>query len=62
MDTAVLGKAFLGVAVWLAVAVFAVIAAASWDPLWGFFPVLAAVFAAWAIGEWVVRREMRGQR
>lgn len=47
----------LGLAAWLAVAVFAVIAVANWDPLWGFFPVLAAVLAAWAIGEYVTGRE-----
>lgn len=53
METAELGKALLGVAAWIGVAVFAVIAVANWDPLWGFFPVLAAVVAAWAVGEYL---------
>jgi hypothetical protein len=61
LNSAVLGKALLGVLVWLAVAAFAVVAAANWDPLWGFFPVLGAVFLAWAIGEYVVRREAGGR-
>ncbi|MEE8422282.1 MAG: hypothetical protein V3S31_05845 [Dehalococcoidia bacterium] len=51
MDTTNLGKALLGVAAWAGVAVFSVIAVANLDPLWGFFPVLAAVIAAWAVGE-----------
>lgn len=54
METEELGKALLGVATWLGVAVFAVIAVANWDPLWGFFPVLAAVVGAWAVGEYLV--------
>lgn len=57
MNSNDLGKAILGMAVWAAVAVFAVIAVANWDPLWGFFPVLAAVLIAWGIGERVVRHE-----
>jgi hypothetical protein len=55
-----LGKLILGLASWTAVAVFAVIIEASVDnKLWGFFPVLAAVIAAWAIGEWIVHPEER---
>ena len=49
-----LGKTLLGVAAWVGVAVFAVIAVANWDPLWGFFPVLAAVVSAWAVGEYLM--------
>lgn len=40
-----------GIVAWLAVAVVAVIAVENWDPLWGFFPVAAAVAAAWLVGE-----------
>lgn len=61
MDGNRLTELVLGVAVWLAVAIFAVIAVANWDPLWGFFPVLAAVLAAWAIGEFVTGREDAGR-
>ncbi|MDA0364850.1 MAG: hypothetical protein O3B31_07135 [Chloroflexi bacterium] len=60
MDGNHLSEFVMGVAVWLAVAVFSVIAVANWDPLWGFFPVLAAVLAAWAIGECVTSREGAG--
>lgn len=50
-----LGKLILGLASWTAVAIFALIMEVSVeDKLWGFFPVLGAVIAAWAIGEWVV--------
>ena len=50
-----IGKVILGIAVWAGVAVFAVILAANVeDKLVGFFPVLAAVLAAWAVGERVV--------
>lgn len=55
-----LAKVFLGIAAWLGVAVFAVIATANWDPLWGFFPVLAAVIGAWAVGEFVVHPPEQG--
>jgi hypothetical protein len=40
-----------GIVAWLAVALVAVVAVENWDPLWGFFPVAAAVVAAWLIGE-----------
>jgi uncharacterized integral membrane protein len=49
----------VGVLAWLLVAVFALFAVANWDPFWGFFPVLAAVLVAWAVGEWVTRREAK---
>ena len=58
MSSGEIGKVILGVAVWAAVAVFAVIIVANVDDaLLGFFPVLAAVLAAWAIGERVVHSE-----
>jgi len=53
MDGSELSAMVLGIAAWIGVAVFSVIAVANWDPLWGFFPVLAAVVGAWAIGEYV---------
>lgn len=53
MDGSELSAMVLGIAAWIGVAVFSVIAVANWDPLWGFFPVLAAVVAAWVIGEYV---------
>lgn len=52
-----MGKATLvliGVLAWIGVAA-AAIALQEWDQLWGFFPLLALVIAAWAIGEWVTR-------
>ena len=43
----------IGVLVWAGVALLAV-AMAAWDePVIGFFPILIAVFAAWAIGEYL---------
>jgi hypothetical protein len=61
VNSSELGKAILGIAAWAAVAVFALIAVENWDPLWGFFPVLAAVLAAWAVGEYVMRGEAGDQ-
>lgn len=56
-----IGKIILGVAVWAAVGVFAVIIAANVDDqLVGFVPVLAAVVVAWTVGERVVRSQDRG--
>lgn len=52
-------KAIAGLVAWLAVAVLALVAVEMWDPFWGFFPVAAAVIAAWAIGEWATRRGVR---
>jgi len=60
MNASASGKAVLGLLAWALVAVFAIIAAANWDPLWGFFPVLGAVVAAWAVGEYVMRTEQDG--
>ena len=56
MSNSETGKVILGVAVWAAVAVFAVIIVANVkNELLGLFTVLAAVLAAWAVGERVVR-------
>jgi hypothetical protein len=42
-----------GVAAWVGVGALALLMA-EWDePVWGFFPILAAVLVAWAIGEYV---------
>ncbi|MEX2236228.1 MAG: hypothetical protein WEB00_01645 [Dehalococcoidia bacterium] len=52
-----MGKATLvliGVLAWAGVAAAAILLQ-EWDQLWGFFPLLALVIAAWAIGEWVTR-------
>ncbi len=63
MSESEIGKLILGLATWAAVAVFAVIMAASFEnKLWSFFPVLAAVIVAWAIGEWVVHPDESGRR
>lgn len=51
MDTSDLLLSLAGVVAWLAVAVVAVVAVENWDPVWGFFPVAAAVVAAWVVGE-----------
>lgn len=56
MPRSEVGKAVLGVTAWLLVAALALVAVDRWDPLWGFFPVAAAVVAAWAVGEWVTWR------
>jgi hypothetical protein len=43
----------LGVLAWAGVGVLA-LAMAEWDePVWGYFPILLALIAAWAIGEYV---------
>lgn len=52
-----LSTALGGIVAWLLVAVLAMVAVDQWDPLWGFFPVAAAVIAAWAIGEWATSPE-----
>ncbi len=57
MESSEIGRTILGVLSWVGVAVFSVIAVANWDPLWGFFPVLAAVVAAWAAGEYMARSD-----
>jgi hypothetical protein len=49
------GLVLLGVIAWAGVAALA-IGMAEWDePVWGYFPILIAVIAAWAIGEFVSR-------
>jgi hypothetical protein len=48
-----LGLLFAGVGAWVGVGALAVGMAAWGKPVWGFFPILAAVIAAWAVGEYV---------
>ncbi len=55
MSSSDLAVVLAGVGAWGVTAVLALVAVANWDPFWGFFPVLAAVAASWAIGEQVVR-------
>ena len=60
MSEVQVGKVILGIAVWAAVAVFAVaVVATVSNTLVGFIAVLAAVLAAWAVGELVVHPEER---
>lgn len=48
-----LGLFLLGVLAWAGVIALS-IGMAIWDePVWGFFPIAAAVLVAWAIGEFV---------
>jgi hypothetical protein len=47
-----LGSALAGIIGWTFVAALALFAVDQWDPLWGFFPVAAAVIGMWAMGEW----------
>jgi hypothetical protein len=47
------GLLLAGIAAWVGVGALAV-GMAIWDePVWGFFPILAAVLVAWAVGEYV---------
>ena len=58
MSNSEMGKVILGIAVWVAVAVFAVIIVANVkNETAGFFTVLVAVLAAWAVGDRVVHSE-----
>ena len=58
MSSSELGKVILGIAVWVAVAVFSVIVVANVkNELLGLFTVLVVVLAAWAVGERVVHSE-----
>lgn len=47
-----LGSALAGIIGWTFVAALALFAVDQCDPLWGFFPVAAAVIGMWAMGEW----------
>lgn len=48
-----LGLFLLGILAWLGVIGLS-IGMAIWDePVWGFFPIAAAVLVAWAIGEYI---------
>jgi hypothetical protein len=44
-----------GVAAWVGVAIVAILMAEWGEPVLGFFPMLAAVLVAWAVGEYVTR-------
>ena len=47
------GLFLAGVVAWTGVVVLA-IGMAIWDePVWGFFPIAAAVLVAWAVGEYI---------
>ncbi len=54
------GKALAGVIAWVLVGALALVATEYWDPLWGAFPVLAAVVLMWLVGERVLRDEPEG--
>ncbi len=57
-----MGRLILGVAVWIAVAVFSVVVVANVESqLLGFAAVLVAVLVAWAIGERMVHPEPASQ-
>jgi hypothetical protein len=43
----------LGVLAWAGVIALSIGMAAWEEPLWGFFPIAAAVVVAWAIGEYI---------
>jgi len=43
----------VGVLAWAGVVVISVGMAAWEQPVWGFFPIAAAVVTAWAIGEYI---------
>jgi hypothetical protein len=53
MKTMKLTLLFIGLLAWAGVAGLALLMAAWEEPVWGFLPIIAAVFAAWAIGEYV---------
>lgn len=54
------GKVAAGVIAWLLVGALALVATEYWDPLWGAFPVLAAVVLMWLVGERVLRAPAEG--
>ena len=57
-----LGLVLLGICAWAGVALLAIVMA-EWDkPVLGYFPILAAVLAAWAVGEYVTGRIAGGQK
>jgi hypothetical protein len=52
----------LGVAAWAGVAGLAILMAHWGEPVWGFFPIAAAVVAAWAIGEYLTTFYLKRER
>lgn len=56
-----LGLFLLGALAWLGVVALS-IGMAAWDePVWGFFPIAAAVVVAWAVGEYITDVVWRGR-
>jgi hypothetical protein len=47
------GLFLLGALVWAGVIALSIGMAAWEEPVWGFFPIAAAVVVAWAIGEYI---------
>ena len=47
------GLFLAGVIAWVGVIVLSIMMAVWGEPVWGFFPIAAAVVVAWAIGEYV---------
>ena len=47
------GLFLAGVIAWLGVIVLSIMMAVWGEPVWGFFPIFAAVVVAWTIGEYV---------
>lgn len=50
-----------GLLAWTGVAALALLMAMWEEPVLGFFPILAAVFGAWAIGEVLEKRFQTGE-
>lgn len=51
-----LGLFAIGLLAWAGVAALSLLMAAWEEPVWGFFPIIVAIFAAWAAGEYVTDR------
>jgi hypothetical protein len=47
---------FAGIAAWGGVVALSIWMATIDEPVWGWFPIVVAVFAAWAIGEVITDR------
>ena len=48
-----LGLFLVGLLAWAGVAALSLLMAEWGEPVWGFVPIIVAVFAAWAVGEYV---------
>jgi hypothetical protein len=53
------GLVLLGVLTWMGVASLSVLMAEWGQPVWGYFPIVAAVLTAWAVGQYVSKRLAR---